>query len=47
MKKNLSLLSIVLIYANGAIARVTIGSPDAPVEGAVLELKNENLFLLF
>jgi len=46
MKKILSLLSIVMIYANGAIAQVTIGSLDAPVEGAVLELKSETLGFL-
>jgi len=46
MKKNILLLFIVLFLAINAKSQVTIGSPDKPETGAVLELKNAKLGFL-
>ena len=46
MKKFLYLLFFVSIFATGASAQVTIGSTDAPRQGAVLELRSDTLGFL-
>ena len=42
MKKIFLFLFCVSVFALTTEAQVTIGSPDAPIEGAVLELKSAN-----
>lgn len=46
MKRVLVLLFFVFTFTMGAIAQVTIGSQDAPEEGAILELRSDTLGFL-
>jgi len=46
MKKIIYLLLFVLIFTTGINAQVTIGSQEAPTQGAALELKSDTLGFL-
>jgi len=46
MKKEISLLLFMFVLAISAKSQVTIGSPEAPEPGAILELRGENFGFL-